>query len=80
MTESGTTTFYGAPTWYSALPSEARAFKEQQVQDQFSIVRGVIEARQTTRSSSGAGSAPTGTPFLRAEFGAAAVLAAGVFL
>lgn len=81
VTESGTSTFYGAPTWYSALPSRARAFKEQQVSDQFSIVRDVIAARQTTASSSGAANAPTGTPFARAEFGAlAAVVAAAAFL
>ncbi|KAH6642195.1 hypothetical protein C7974DRAFT_468610 [Boeremia exigua] len=80
VTESGTTTFFGAPTWYSALPSGARAFKEQQVSDQFSIVRGVIAARQTTSSSSGAASAPTGLPFVRAEFGALAAVAAAAFL
>lgn len=71
--------FYSAPTWYSALPSGARAFKELQVQDEFSIVKGVIEARQT-KSSTGAASQATGTPLLRGEFGALAVVAAGVFL
>ena len=80
VTESGTTTFFGAPTWYSALPSGARAFKEQQVADQFSIVREIIAARQTTSSSSGAASMPTGMPFIRAEFGAMAAAAAAAFL
>lgn len=80
VTGSGTTTFYGAPTWYSALPSGARAFKEQQVADQFSIVRQVISARQTTSSSSGAASVPTGSPWVRKEFGALAAVAAAAFL
>jgi hypothetical protein len=81
VTETTTTqTFYGAPTWYSALPSGARAFKEQQVSDQFSIVRQVIGSRQTTASSSGAASVPTGRPFVRVEFGAMAAAAAAAFL
>ncbi|KAF3043002.1 hypothetical protein E8E12_009997 [Didymella heteroderae] len=79
VTGSGTTTFYGAPTWYSALPSGARAFKEQQVSDQFSIVRQVISARQTTSSSSGGASVPTGSPWVRKEFGALAAAAAAAF-
>jgi hypothetical protein len=80
VTGSGTTTFYGAPTWYSALPSGARAFKEQQVDDQFSIVRQVINARMTTSSSKGAASVPTGSPWVRKEFGVAAAAAAAAFL
>ena len=81
VTESTTTqTFYGAPTWYSALPSGARAFKELQVQDQFSIVRSVIGSKQTTSSSTGAASVPTGRAFVRAEFGAMAAAAAAAFL
>ncbi|KZM23652.1 hypothetical protein ST47_g5204 [Ascochyta rabiei] len=80
VTESGTATFYGVPTWYSALPSGARAFKEQQVEDQFSIVRQVIAARQTTSSSSGGASIPTAAPFLDKKFGALAAAAAAVFL
>ena len=80
VTGSGTTTFYGAPTWYSALPSGARAFKEQQVEDQFSVLRQVISARQTTASSSGAASVPTGSPWVRKEFGALAAAAAAAFL
>jgi len=84
VTESGTTTFYGAPTWYSALPSRARAFKEQQVADQFSVVRDVIAAGQTTGAgtsgSTGAASVPTGSPLLRKEFGALAAVAAAAFL
>ncbi|KAF2997051.1 hypothetical protein E8E13_001350 [Curvularia kusanoi] len=82
VTESGTTTFFSAPTWYSALPTGARQFKEMQVQDQFSIVRQVIAARQTTSSSRGAAAAgPTpGSKVLGKEFGVAAVVAAGWFL
>jgi hypothetical protein len=80
VTGSGTTTFYGAPTWYSALPSGARTFKEQQVDDQFSIVRQVINARMTTSSSKGAASVPTGSPWVRKEFGVAAAAAAAAFL
>ncbi|KAF1933228.1 uncharacterized protein M421DRAFT_192309 [Didymella exigua CBS 183.55] len=79
VTGSGTTTFFGAPTWYSALPSGARAFKEQQVADQFSIVRSVI-GRQTTSSSTGAAGQPTGSPWVRKEFGALAAAAAAAFL
>jgi hypothetical protein len=73
-------TFYSAPTWYSALPSGARAFKELQVQDQFSIVRGVIEARQTRSSTGAASQATAAGGLLGREFGALAVVAAGVFL
>ncbi|KAF9700281.1 hypothetical protein EKO04_001866 [Ascochyta lentis] len=80
VTESGTTTFFGAPTWYSALPSGARAFKEQQVEDQFSIVRQIIASRQTTSSSSGGASMPTAAPFLDKKFGALAAAAAAAFL
>jgi hypothetical protein len=80
VTESGTTTFFSKPDWYTALPSGARAFKEQQVSDQFSIVRQVIEARQTTRSSTGGATVPTTMPFLDAKFGALAAAAAAAFL
>jgi hypothetical protein len=80
VTGSGTMTFYSAPTWYSALPSGARAFKELQVQDQFSIVRGVIEARQTRSSTGAASQATAAGGLLGREFGALAVVAAGVFL
>ena len=80
VTESGTTTLYGAPVWYTALPSRARAFKEQQVEDQFSIVRRVIAARQTTSSSTGGASVPTAIPFLGKEFGVMAAAAAAAFL
>ncbi|KAF1355849.1 hypothetical protein EJ07DRAFT_158177 [Lizonia empirigonia] len=80
VTESGTTTFLGAPTWYSALPSGARAFKEQQVKDQFSIVRQVIAARQTTSSSSGGASVPTPGPWMEGKFGVMAAAAVAAFL
>jgi len=56
-----------------------RAFKEQQVSDQFSIVRMVIAARATTASSTGA-AVPTSQAFLDAKFGAMAAAAAAVFL
>ncbi|KAF1921302.1 hypothetical protein BDU57DRAFT_553490 [Ampelomyces quisqualis] len=74
-----TTTFFSRPDWYTALPSGARAFKEQQVSDQFSIVRSVIAARATTASSTAA-ALPTAHAFLDAKFGAMAAVAAGVFL
>ena len=80
MTDDGTTTtFFSRPDWYTALPSGARAFKEQQVSDQFSIVRSVIAARATTASSTGA-AVPTAQAFLDAKFGAMAAAAAAVFL
>ncbi|KAJ4320087.1 hypothetical protein N0V94_003557 [Neodidymelliopsis sp. IMI 364377] len=81
VTETGTTTsIFSKPDWYTALPSGARAFKEQQVSDQFSIVRQVIEARQTTASSTGGAAAPTTLPFIDAKFGALAAAAAAAFL
>jgi hypothetical protein len=80
VTNDGTTTtFFSKPDWYTALPSGARAFKEQQVSDQFSIVRSVIAARATTASSTGA-AVPTAQAFLDAKFGAMAAAAAAVFL
>jgi hypothetical protein len=74
-----TTTLFSKPDWYTALPSGARAFKEQQVSDQFSIVRSVIAAGASTAGSTGA-AVPTAHAFLDAKFGALAVMAAGVFL
>jgi hypothetical protein len=80
VTNDGTTTtFFSKPDWYTALPSGARAFKEQQVSDQFSIVRSVIAARATTASSTGA-AVPTAQAFLDAKFGVMAAAAAAVFL
>ncbi|KAJ4362336.1 hypothetical protein N0V83_010429 [Neocucurbitaria cava] len=79
VTESGTTTFYSKPDWYTALPSGVRAFKEQQVSDQFSIVRSVIDARATTASST-AGAAPTARAWVDAKFGVMAAAAAAAFL
>lgn len=75
VTDPGTTTFYSRPDWYTALPSGARAFKEQQVSDQFSIVRSVIDARATTRSST-AGAVPTARVWVAGEFGVMAAAAA----
>lgn len=77
--DSTTTTFFSRPAWYTALPSGARAFKEQQVSDQFSIVRRVISGATATASSTGA-AVPTAQAFLDAKFGAMAAAAAAVFL
>ncbi|CAO2655197.1 Nn.00g102610.m01.CDS01 [Neocucurbitaria sp. VM-36] len=79
VTDSGTTTFFSQPDWYTALPSGARAFKEQQVSDQFSIVRSVIEAGATTATST-AGAAPTARAWVDAKFGVMAAAAAAAFL
>jgi hypothetical protein len=77
-----TQTFLTKPDWYTALPSGVRAFKEQQVSDQFSIVRSVIGGEQqgTTASSTAAASAPTPGGLLDAKFGALAAVAAAAFL
>jgi hypothetical protein len=77
--DSTTTTFFSKPNWYTALPSDARAFKEQQVSDQFSIVRSVIAARVTTAKSTGA-AVPTARAFLDGKFGVMAAAAAAAFL
>jgi hypothetical protein len=77
--DATTTTIYSKPDWYTALPSGVKAFKEQQVSDQFRIVRMVIMARATTASSTGA-AVPTSQAFLDAKFGAMAAVAAAVFL
>jgi hypothetical protein len=80
VTNDGTTTtFFSKPDWYTALPSGAKAFKDQQVSDQFSIVRSVIAARATTAGSTGA-AVPTAQAFLDAKFGVMAAAAAAVFL
>ena len=50
------------------------------MQDEFSIVRGVIEARQTKSSTGAASQATAVGGVLGREFGALAVVAAGVFL
>lgn len=77
---SQTPTYFSKPDWYTALPSGARAFKEQQVSDQFSIVRSVISARQTTGASSTAGAIPTAQAWLGSEFGIMAAAAVAAFL
>lgn len=80
VTNDGTTTtFFSKPDWYTALPSGARAFKEQQVSDQFRIVRSVIDSKATRASSTGA-AVPTSQAFLDAKFGAMAAAAAAIFL
>ncbi|KAH7384416.1 hypothetical protein DE146DRAFT_668555 [Phaeosphaeria sp. MPI-PUGE-AT-0046c] len=80
VTNDGTTTtFFSKPDWYTALPSGAKAFKEQQVSDQFRIVRSVIDSKATTASSTGA-AVPTSQAFLDAKFGAMAAAAAAIFL
>ncbi|KAL6703517.1 hypothetical protein ACN47E_009542 [Coniothyrium glycines] len=75
-----TTTYFTMPDWYTALPSGARAFKEQQVSNQFSIVRSVIAARDTTSASSTAGAVPTARAWLSSEFGVMAGAAIAAFL
>jgi hypothetical protein len=81
-----TTTFFSKPDWYDAMPTGAKAFKELQVSDQFSIVSSVIAAGATKASSTGAtvkgAAAPSAKAFLDAKFGAmaAAAAAAAVFL
>jgi hypothetical protein len=82
VTDDGTTTtFFSQPDWYTALPSGARAFKEQQVSDQFSIVRSVIGSGSGSPTASSTGAAmPTAQAFLDAKFGAMAAAAAAVFL
>ncbi|KAF1846971.1 uncharacterized protein K460DRAFT_276771 [Cucurbitaria berberidis CBS 394.84] len=80
VTESGTTTFFSRPDWYTALPSGARSFKEQQVSDQFSIVRSIVDASASRTASSTAGAAPTARAWVDAKFGAMAAVAAAAFL
>jgi len=81
-----TPTYYAQPAWYTALPSGARAFKEQQVADQFRIVQSVIRGRQaTSSSSSNAAGAAAPTPRLHVwagskEFGVLAGVAVAAFL
>jgi hypothetical protein len=77
-----TQTFLTRPDWYTALPSRVRAFKEQQVADQFSIVRSVLGRDQEggTASSTAAAAAATAAGLLDAKFGALAAVAAAAFL
>jgi hypothetical protein len=78
-----TTTFFSKPDWYDAQPSAARAFKELQVLDQFSIVKSIIDAgtikASSTASSTGA-AVPTAQVFSDAKFGVMAAVAAAMFL
>jgi hypothetical protein len=76
-----TPTYFSKPDWYAALPSGARAFKEQQVSDQFSVVRSVI-ARGATTATSTAGAVPTARAgeWAGAEFGVMAAAAMAAFL
>jgi hypothetical protein len=74
-----TTTFFSKPEWYDALPTGARAFKELQVSDQFSIVRSVIAAETSMATSTGA-AVPTAQVVLDAKFGAMVGAIAAVFL
>lgn len=81
------TTFYSKPDWYDALPTGVRQFKEEQVSDQFSIIRSVIgdDTTSGTAGATGTGSAGGALPTPRAGLGAAgmgamAAVAAGVFL
>ncbi|KAF2873797.1 hypothetical protein BDV95DRAFT_488877 [Massariosphaeria phaeospora] len=68
-----------APPWYTPLPTRDKQFKEEQVQQQFSIVRDVIARRRTTTGSTG-GALPTAMVGLRVELGIAAAAAAAAFL
>ncbi|KAI4674742.1 uncharacterized protein J4E84_010483 [Alternaria hordeiaustralica] len=76
-----TPTYFSKPDWYTALPSAARSFKEQQVSDQFSIVRNVIAARATSTTGSEGAAMPTALAgqWLGAEFGVMAAAAAAAF-
>jgi hypothetical protein len=78
---SETPTYFSKPNWYTALPSGARAFKEQQVSDQFDVVRSVIAARASTATSTG-GAVPTARvgEWVGAEFGVMAAAAVAAFL
>lgn len=76
-----TTTFFGKPSWYSALPSGVREFKEQEWETIKSIASGVIAARLTTTGSKGAAPAlATGSVGLKNAGWAVAGAAAAVFL
>ncbi|KAI8932142.1 hypothetical protein NX059_011025 [Plenodomus lindquistii] len=78
---STTPTYFSKPDWYDSLPTAARAFKEQQVEDQFSIVRSVIGPSEPTSSSSSAGAAQTLAPqWMNKEFGMLAGAAVAAFL
>lgn len=80
------TTFYSKPDWYDALPTGVKQFKEEQVSDQFSIIRSVIDDDTTTGAGGRSGTSspgaamPTPRAGLGAGFGAMAAVAAGVFL
>ncbi|KAJ4290562.1 hypothetical protein N0V90_010779 [Kalmusia sp. IMI 367209] len=85
--DNAMTTFFSAPNWYSALPTGARQFKEEQVSDQFSIIRSIIgddatagASGATGTGSPGAAAMPTPRAGLGVGFGAMAAVAAGVFL
>lgn len=84
--DDAATTYFSKPDWYDALPTGVKQFKEEQVSDQFSIIRSVIGDDTT----SGAGGSGTGSPGVAmptpkaglgaAGMGAMAAVAAGVFL
>ncbi|KAJ4355579.1 uncharacterized protein N0V89_003599 [Didymosphaeria variabile] len=85
--DDAATTFYSKPDWYDALPTGVRQFKEEQVSDQFSIIRSIIGDDTTSGAAgaSGTGSPGAAKPTPRAGLGAAgmgamAAVAAGVFL
>jgi hypothetical protein len=76
-----TPTYFSKPDWYTALPSKARAFKEQQVSDQFAIVKSVIGGGASTATST-AGAVPTARvdQWVGVEFGVMAAAAVAAFL
>ncbi|KAL5436799.1 hypothetical protein PMIN05_006556 [Paraphaeosphaeria minitans] len=85
--DDAATTFYSKPDWYDALPTGVKQFKEEQVSDQFSIIRSVIGDGTTSAAGGGTGTGSAGgaLPTPRAGLGAAgmgamAAVAAGVFL
>jgi hypothetical protein len=75
-----TPTYFSKPDWYTALPSGARAFKEQQVSDQFSVVRSVIARTSTVTSTAGAVPTARVGEWVGAEFGVMAAAAMAAFL
>jgi hypothetical protein len=80
--DDAATTFYSKPDWYDALPTGVKQFKEEQVSEQFSIIRSVIDGDATSGAGGGTGTGSSGAalPTARAGMGAMAAVAAGVFL
>lgn len=76
-----TTTFFGKPEWYDALPTGVKEFKEREWNTIKSIASGVIAARLTTTKSEGAAPAMhTGSAGIQNAGWAVAGAAAAMFL